>query len=173
MHPNKREADGSKSDKLRNMGLDSDGAVLEKYTPTKDIPFYEKTSGSRQSQPDDGLSISGEKSMHRFDRYARGGKVKGKGGGKTNVTVVIAPQGGGAAQPPPPMPVVPPHPPIMPPPGAGAGGPPMLPPGGPGGPPPMMRASGGRIKMRYGAGGGEGRMEKERKYGAKSKMKGS
>lgn len=91
------------------------------------------------------LKVDGQKGTSaRLDRYARGGKVKGKGA--TNVNVIIAPQGGGDHSAPP-----------MPPLSAGAaGGPPSLPAPPPapammkppmGGPPGMpMRASGGRIK---------------------------
>ncbi len=92
---------------------------------------------------------------------ARGGRAK-KGGGKTNVNVIIAPQGGApGAGAPPPMPLPPPpmaakppmspppmmKPPMGAPPGAGAAGLPMAP-GAPGGMPPGIvppRAKGGRV----------------------------
>lgn len=80
------------------------------------------------------------------DCYASGGGVKGRGKGKTNVTVIVQPQGGQQAAPPAPMagpPMLPPGPPP-------GGPPPMMPPPGAGGPPPgmppmPMRAAGGRI----------------------------
>jgi hypothetical protein len=114
-----------------------------------------------------------------------GGRLARKGGGrtkgKTNVNIIITQPGGAAGAPPMPMP----------PPGAGAppGGlglrqapppPPMMPPQAPPGaaPPVLQRKSGGRaledgklVKPgRYpidsGAGGGLGRMEKAKAYGA-------
>jgi len=89
----------------------------------------------------------------RAPRRARGGKVKGKGHGKTQVNVIVAPGGGGMKPPAPPMPPpgpppvsaappMPPRPPMPPPSPAGMAGP-----GGPGGmPPPPMRAAGGAVE---------------------------
>jgi len=101
--------------------------------------FSKLTSKSAAVRDDD---IAGRKSPQRF---ARGGKVKGKG--DTNIAIIL-PGGGKGALPEglpmgaaPPMP--PPGGPPMPPPPMG-GGMPGMPPGGP--PPGMpMRASGGRV----------------------------
>jgi hypothetical protein len=99
-----------------------------------------------------------------------GGRIARASGGRSkkgmNVNIVIAPQGGGAPPPrpmPPPMGAspagIPAPPPQMPPPGAA---PPM-------GPPPMARKHGGRTNypIDAGAGGGQGRLEKMRAYGAR------
>lgn len=130
---------------------------------------------------------------------AGGGKTKHKGSGHTKVNVIVA--GGGGGQPPmgggmlphPPMPApagmapppqMPPRP-MGPPPGA----PPMMPPGAGGGMPPrpmppmhkggVAYHAGGKIntkikapKMKDGAGGGKGRLEKAGKYGAKPLARG-
>ena len=103
------------------------------------------------------MRADGGKVVARADkapRRARGGHVK-KGGGKTNVNVIVAPHHGGmpgGMMPPGPAmagaPPMPPKPPMAPPaPGPAMGAPPMPPPGM-GGMPPRKR--GGRVNKMFG-----------------------
>lgn len=137
------------------------------------------SSAGRKSTPPGGI-VAEFAPKKRLDKYARGGRAKHH---KVNTKInIIIPQGGGG--PPMPMP--------MPPMAAGPQGP--MP--GPGGMPGMSnrggryakggavkKANGGPVtlrkiesargdtgtKMDAGAGGGEGRLEKIRAYGAKPK----
>lgn len=136
----------------------------------------------------DDLKVEGRATGGRLDKFARGGRAKHKGGGKTHINILVAPHGGsspaegaapsgppglppGAGGPPPMM-----KPPMGPPPGGpppGMGGPP------PGGPPPGMKppgmmfrggrayAKGGKVPMKGGAQTGEGRLDKKKAYGLK------
>jgi hypothetical protein len=128
-----------------------------------------------------GLHKAGGGGLSERMPRASGGKA---GKGKTSITIIV----GSPKQQQPPMmppggpPMPPAHPPMMaPPPGGppamgGPGAPPMPPPsmGGAGGPPqpvPPMRKAGGRVHnpgypLKDGSGGGEGRKEKIRAYGA-------
>ena len=103
-------------------------------------------------------------------RRAKGGHVKHKGSGKTNVNVIVAPSGGkppmaGVGMPPvgaaPPMPPKPPPVPM----------PAQVPPGGPSGlggmPPPPIRSDGGRAFKR--GGGVKEKMSGEKHHGKHEK----
>lgn len=102
------------------------------------------------------LPIEGAAAKPRMDRPK---KSSGKGGGRTNVNIIIAGKGGSDSPPPaapamalPPLP--PPKPPMPPPmpPVAGPAAAPMPPPG-------LMRAAGGRVGMDSGTGSGPGRRD--------------
>lgn len=121
----------------------------------------------------------GKKSGGRLDKYARGGKTKGKHGNHVNIAIVNPGKDQAGAMPPPGgMPMPPPKPPMMPPPmppGGPMGGPPGMPPGMK--PPGMMKrggrtyARGGKVHMTAGADSGVGRKQKIVAYGKNARHK--
>lgn len=112
----------------------------------------------------------GKASGGRLDKYARGGKTKGKHGNHVNIAILngkgqqdAPPAGLGA--PPGGLPMAPPRPPMAGPPGLPPGGPPGMPP--PGMKPPGMMKRGGKVKMKGGSETGVGRLDKKKAYGLK------
>lgn len=142
-------------------GYKSGGAVHG--DEAQDRKLFKKMIAEHEAEES---KVPGKKHGGRLDKYARGGRTKGKKPHTQVNIAVVSPQGhsspgAGAAPPaggPPtpggPPPGMPPHPPM-------GGGMPMPPPGAmppPGMKPPGMMKRGGRIKA--GAESGEGRLQK-------------
>ena len=118
----------------------------------------------------------GKKAGGRLDKFARGGKTKGKHGNHVNIAVI---NGKGQPDAPPAMagppgglPMPPPRPPMAGPPGLPPGGPPGMPPPGMKPPGVMKRGGraymkGGKVHMTAGSLSGEGRLQKKKAYGLK------
>lgn len=152
---------------------------------TEDRKLVKSMVGKAKIKLKEGGCVEGSTGKRRLDQYASGGKVKGKGGHKTVVNIVMPQAGDKPPMSPSPI-AMPPHPPMapppmMPPPGAGMGPPPgAMPPRPPMMPPPGMppRASGGRVgrasggkipnPISDGSAGGLGRLEKIVSYGKES-----
>jgi hypothetical protein len=145
---------GQKRAKERVRGFASGGSV------SKDASIGKKALALHSAEHKE-LKAEGKKDGGRLDKYARGGKTKGKKGGHTKINIMVAPKLGNEAPPPVPPAAMGAAPPPMPPKmplGPPAGGP-M---GGPMGGPPMKR--GGKVGMKAGADSGEGRLQKARAY---------
>lgn len=186
----RKTAEAMKADRVKRYSsggdIASDKAMIRKA-------FKQHENAEHGGKHEKILKTGGAVPAARADKKARGGSAHKKG--HPNVNVIVA--GSPSAPPAPPQKVPVPVPvPMRPPMGAGPmgpggpGGPPPMgpPPGamGPGGPPPpglrppgmarrggaIAKAAGGSVNkplvpMDAGGGGGKGRLEKVRAYGAK------
>lgn len=176
--PRRKESDDAHSAKLgRMLGASKDYTDETMKTHKKEAFHLKPAEIAEIADREVGKAIEGRKTKPRMDRAARkkGGRTKG------DVNIIIATKEGppagmpGPMMAPPPRPMPPPMPPpqaapppgaAMPPPGMGGGLPPM------GATPMPPRKKGGKVmgayrKMKDGAGGGLGRLEKAAAYGAK------
>lgn len=167
-HPFQEHRSGSASKKRAGMMMKAAGGKARHSDEAADKKLIKKMIAQHEKSEHD---VPGFKRGGRVDKFARGGKAKGKQGTQINIAVVApsgknqpdadALPGGPAAAP------MPPRPPL------GAGGPPVLPPGGPmagppGMPPPgmkppgMMKRGGKVTGQRGGSETGVGRLDKVR-----------
>lgn len=125
-HPMK-SACSSESSRVRKIAGYRKGGAVHNTDEKADKKMFAKKFEPK-------LKAEGDKPKARLDKFARGGKVKGKSA--TTVNVIVAPKSGDQAS------AMPPMLPDMPPPPMPAGAP--MPPPGAGGPPGMpMRKNGG------------------------------
>lgn len=152
------------------------GKVKKKTSDNDDDDKYKRGGKVKNKVSDHADEVQDKKLIKKMidnedkkEAFKRGGAVKGK----TSINIVIAPSGGSApsgglfapggiapsgpvgAMPMPPVPPMPMGIPDMPPPPMG---------GAPMGPI-AMRKAGGSVGMKFGAGGGKGRLQKIEKYG--------
>lgn len=166
---------------LSGSGYRAGGHVTEREVKAevdKAVHKHEKHDhkGEKETKLKDGGCATGEAAPMRLDRFARGGRAKGKSA-KTKINIIVGQpkdnsqdahmagmmQGAAMAKAGAPRPPMGPPPPGMPPAGMapmqGGPGVPPVPGGAPGMPPGAMKR-GGRAMFTAGAGSGEGREEK-------------